>query len=123
MAPKTVRMTCISCPLGCDLEVCQTGDAIEIEGNRCKKGVDYASQELTNPMRSITTTVKTSFRDVPRLSVKTDGEIPLKDMYAFMAEINAIEVAERLRPGDMVKAGLLGSEVNLIATCDMSEIV
>ncbi len=119
---KTIYVTCISCPLGCAVEVHQKGDEIELVGNRCKKGEEYVRQELTNPMRSITTTVRTSFHDFPRLSVKTDGEIPLKDIYLFMEEINTVEVSERLKPGAVVKAHLRGSEVNLVATCDMSVV-
>ena len=39
-----------------------------------------------------------------------------------MQEINDITVAERLKPGDLVKSGLLGREINLIATSDMTPI-
>ena len=119
---QKVTLTCISCPLGCTIEATRKGEELELEGNRCKKGLEYVRQELTNPMRSITTTVKTSFGDFPRLSVKTDGEVPLKDIYLFMKAINEIEVSERLKPGDIVKAGLRGSEVNLVATCDMAAV-
>ena len=119
---KTIYVTCISCPLGCAVEVIKRGDEIELVGNKCKKGEEYVRQELTNPMRSITTTVKTAFSDFPRLAVKTDGEVPLKEIYLYMAEINAIEVTERLKPGDSVKEKLCGSDVNLVATCDMAAV-
>ena len=119
---KTIYVTCISCPLGCSVEVTRKGDDFELAGNRCKKGEEYVRQELTNPMRSITTTVKTTFSDFPRLAVKTDGEVPLKEIYLYMAEINAIEVTERLKPGDLVKAKLRDSDVNLVATCDMAAV-
>lgn len=119
---KTVIVTCISCPLGCAVDVVKKGDELELQGNRCKKGIEYVQQELTNPMRSITSTVKTTFSDFPRLAVKTDGEVPLKEIYLYMEEINDVEVSERLKPGDIVKANLRGSDVNLVATCDMSPV-
>ena len=116
---KPIRMVCISCPQGCALEIVKNGGEFGVEGNRCKKGIEYARQEITNPVRSITTTVRTAFRDFPRLSVKTDAEVPLADIFAFMREINAVEVRERLVPGNVVKEDLLGSGINLVATCDM----
>jgi len=121
MEKKTV-ITCIACPLGCTLEVTKQGDEFNIEGNKCKKGIEYAKQELTNPMRSITSTVKTTFSDFPRLSVKTDAMVPLKDIFLYMEEINSLVIDQRLKPGDVVKNNLRGSEVNLVATNDMSEI-
>ena len=114
-----IRMVCISCPQGCALEVVKSGAECSVEGNRCKKGIEYALQEITNPVRSITTTVRTAFRDFPLLSVKTDAEVPLADIFAFMREINLVEVRERLVPGNVVKENLLGSGINLVATCDM----
>jgi CxxC motif-containing protein len=117
---QSVTITCISCPLGCQIEVTKKGTEWEVEGNQCKNGKKYAVQEVTNPMRSITSTVKTTFSDFPRVSVKTDGDVPLKDIFEYMKEINDITVDTRLKPGDMVKTGLLDSEVNLVATSDMT---
>ena len=94
-----------------------------MSGNNCKRGKEYAIQEITNPLRSITTTVRTVFDDFPRLSVKTDSEVPLKDIFLYMNEINDITVTERLKPGDTVKSGLRETDTNLIATSDMTPIV
>ncbi|PKL39181.1 MAG: NAD(FAD)-dependent dehydrogenase [Spirochaetae bacterium HGW-Spirochaetae-1] len=115
-------ITCISCPLGCAIEIERSGEEFTVQGNRCKKGKDYAQQELVCPMRSITSTVQTSFHDFPRLSVKTDREVPLREIFHFMTAINVISVDKRMKPGDVVARGLCGSEVNLVATGDMSEI-
>jgi len=117
---QSVTITCISCPLGCQIEVTKNGSEWEVEGSKCKNGKKYALQEVTNPMRSITSTVKTTFKDFPRVSVKTDGDVPLKDIFEYMKEINNVTVTERLKPGHLVKAGLCGSDVNLVATSDMT---
>lgn len=120
-AIKPITMVCISCPQGCTLEITRNGGDYAVQGNRCKKGIEYAVQEMTNPMRNITTTVRTSFRDFPRLSVKTDAAVPLKDIFLFMKEINSIEIRERFAPGETVKTNLLGSTINLVATSDMKQ--
>jgi CxxC motif-containing protein len=120
MQKKTFIVTCIECPQGCTVEVKKCGTEYEVSGNNCNKGEEYAIQEITNPMRTITTTVKTVFKDFPRLPVKTDREVPLKDIFLFMKEINTVTVQERLHPGDIVQRGLRETDVNLVATNDMS---
>ena len=51
--------TCIICPNGCEIEVELDKDKIiNIEGATCKKGKEYVNQELTNPQRNISSSVK-----------------------------------------------------------------
>ena len=119
MKEKLATMTCITCPQGCTLELFQGDAGYEVTGNTCKKGKAYAIQEYQNPMRSITSTVKTAFRDFPRLSVKTDGEVPLKDIFLFMEEINKVFVKKKLKTGQVVLKNMRKSGVNLVATNDM----
>ena len=122
MESKKIVMTCISCPLGCTVEIKKVGDDYEVFGNECEKGEKYAIQEITNPMRGITSTVKTVFNDFPRLPVKTDREVPLKDIFLFMEEINSVVVEERMKPGDFVLKEMRNTDINLVATNEMSEI-
>ena len=52
-------LICVSCPLGCPIEVeIENGEILSVTGNTCKRGDAYARAELTNPVRSLTTTVK-----------------------------------------------------------------
>jgi CxxC motif-containing protein len=122
MESKEVIITCITCPLGCTIAVKKKGDDYEVSGNECKKGKKYAIQELTNPVRSITSTVKTVFNDFPRLPVKTDKEVPLQDIFIFMEQINTVVVEKRVKPGALVLKGMKDTDVNLVATGDMSEL-
>jgi CxxC motif-containing protein len=44
---------------GCEITVTGTGNTIEkIEGNECKRGIQYATDEFLDPRRILTTTVK-----------------------------------------------------------------
>ena len=50
--------TCIMCPKGCEVEAEFAGGRIlSVNGNDCPKGKDYVTQELTNPMINIATSV------------------------------------------------------------------
>lgn len=113
----THDFTCIVCPNGCRLHVEEKNGELEVTGAFCKKGQAFAKQELTNPTRSITTTVATIFPDMPLLSVKTDGEIPKDKIFDAMKKINAVTVKKRLKVGGVVLKNVFG--VNIVATTDM----
>jgi len=114
----TKEMTCIVCPNGCLMKVEQDGDKIEVFDAICKRGIEFAKNELTNPTRSITTTVATKFEDFPLLSVKTVGELPKGKIFEAMKKINAVTVKKRLKVGDVVLADLFGTDI--VATSDMT---
>ena len=38
------ELTCIGCPLGCSLTVKMDGETIEVKGNTCRRGEDYAKK-------------------------------------------------------------------------------
>jgi len=112
------ELYCITCPAGCLLKVLEfdAHRSLKIEGNKCEKGFDFAKAELTNPMRTLTTTVRTTFSGVPVLPVRTDGEIPKDLIMDAMKELKSITVSEKLGCGDTVLENLAGSGVRVIAT-------
>lgn len=105
-------LVCIVCPRGCRINV-QDG---VVSGNACKRGEAFALSENTCPMRSVCSTVATSFKDYPVLPVRTDGEIPKAKIADLMKEINAIVVDKKVKRGDVVAQNVVGTDVNLIAT-------
>ena len=52
------------------------GEIIEVRGNSCKKGEEFARQEHLDPRRLVTTTVAIDGARWPRLPVKTTGAVP-----------------------------------------------
>lgn len=113
------NITCIICPNGCHLEVDKQGDEFVVSGNLCKRGAEFAINEMTNPKRSICSTVKTSYKLVPRLSVRTDGEIPLNYIFKVMGEINKVYIDHQVHSGEIIIRNVLGTGVNIISTSDM----
>lgn len=115
-----MEMICIGCPLGCKLTVNRGEDgAISVSGNRCKKGERFAVDELTAPVRTVCSTVKTVFPEAPVLPVRTSKEIPKDRIFDVMAEINKTVVETRPRRGDAVIPNVLGLGADIIATSDM----
>ena len=84
---ETRELICIGCPLGCPLTVRLDGEQMEISGNTCKRGEDYARKEVQNPTRIVTSTVRVTGGDVEMVSVKTKEDIPKGKIFACMDEI------------------------------------
>lgn len=113
------KITCIICPNGCILEVNKQGEEYIVKGNMCKRGIEFGINEMTNPKRSICSTIKTSYKSVPRLPVRTDGEIPLDYIFRVMGEINGIKLDHPVQSGEIIIKDVLGTGVNIISTSDM----
>lgn len=110
------ELTCIGCPLGCPLTVRLDGDSIQVTGNTCKRGEDYARKEVLNPMRIVTSTVRVSDGTVAMVSVKTKEDIPKGEIFNCMAQIRSAVVKAPVEIGDVIIADCAGTGVPVIAT-------
>jgi CxxC motif-containing protein len=113
------ELVCIVCPNGCALTINTEGQSITVTGNKCPKGEIFAVTEETNPTRTICSTVKTAFPNVPVLPVRVSAEIPKNRISDVMCEINKIMVRESIKSGDAVIANVLGLGVDIIATSNI----
>lgn len=110
------EMTCIVCPVGCHLMI---DDEEQVTGNRCPRGLVYAKEELKNPKRMVTSTVRTNHPLYPRLSVKTSKPIAKALVFKAIEALSLIEVTQSIYIGDVVINQILGTDVDMIATKDI----
>jgi len=111
------ELTCIVCPRGCALRVeIEEGKDLVVTGNACPRGVQYATDECTHPMRTITTTVRAQNGSV--IPVKTDRTIPKEKMFDCMVEINKAVASLPAHVGDVVIADVLGTGANVVITAN-----
>jgi len=114
------ELRCITCPIGCKLTVYENNSPeLDVVGNECEKGYDFAVVELTNPTRSLTTTVRTTLPGVAVLPVRTDGEIPKEKIREAMRALSGVVVSRELDCGDVVFEDLAGTGVRVIAASDV----
>lgn len=113
------EMTCIVCPNGCRLIADDSGGRIKVTGNLCKRGIAFAETELTRPVRTICSTVRTVYEDVPVLPVRVSAEIPKEKIFDVMREINKVTVTDRPGTGDAVIKNVLGLGVDIIVTSNI----
>lgn len=115
------EIICITCPNGCRMQAEMQEGTLILSGNLCPRGEGFARAELTHPTRSLTTTVRTVFPDVPVLPVRTEGEIPKERIFEAMEQLSHIVVSEKLACGDTLLDDLAGCRV--ICTSDILQEV
>lgn len=125
-AIETLKFNCTTCPSECFLTVEVKRDAdgavaevCSVNGNNCPRGDKFAHQELTCPMRVLTTTVAVSGGDEALLPVRTAEAIPLALHAQAMALIRGLVVNAPIHMGDVVLEDLLNTGIDLIASMDI----
>ena len=125
-AIETLQFNCTTCPSECLLTVEVERDvngsvaAIHsVTGNRCPRGDKFAHQELTCPMRVLTTTVAVSGGDEALLPVRTAEAIPLALHAQAMDLIRGVVVDAPIRMGEVVLPNLLKTGIDLVASMDI----
>ena len=124
---ETLQFNCTTCPSECLLtvEVERDADGAVVEvrsvtGNNCPRGDKFAHQELTCPMRVLTTTAAVSGGDEALLPVRTSEAIPLELHAQAMDLIRGLVVNAPIHMGDIVLENLLDTNINLIASMDIN---
>lgn len=115
------ELVCIVCPKGCSMRIEEKDGSYTVSGNTCKRGAEFAISEMTRPMRTICSTVRTTFPDEPVLSVRVSAEIPKDRIFDVMGEIRKVRLDQPVRRGEPVIRNVLGLGVDIIATSDLLE--
>ena len=110
------ELTCIVCPKGCQLkvELDDNKKVVSVEGYTCKRGLEYAENEFTSPMRTLTTTATIEGGGV--VPVKTDKSIPKNLLFECMKVINLSRVPKDAKAGYIVIENVLGTGASVVTT-------
>ncbi len=120
MAAETV--ICIGCPLGCRVSVAvdRRGKVAGMRGARCRQGEKYVLKELREPVRTLTTTLRTADRDFPLLPVRTSRPVLKALMRDIVRETASVVVKPPVKCGQVLVSDVCGSGADLVATTDWS---
>ncbi len=92
MPTQFEKVICVTCPKGCTLEVTRDGNTVVSVMNGCKRGHEYAQQELTDPRRMVATSVRVRGGLHPLLPVYTSAPFPKPGISELLAILREIEV-------------------------------
>ncbi len=113
-----MKMICINCPKGCEMDVTVDGDRVTVVGNTCPKGEAYAKAEVTNPTRMVTGLVRVAGTRKP-LPVKTRTPVPKPKIDAVLFALHQATVQLPVRIGDVIIPDVAETGVDIVATANM----
>ena len=120
MATEKKHFVCVVCPVGCEIDVVHDGSKIiSMEGNKCEKSEEFVSQELIEPMRILTTTVRIEGSRWPAIPVRTDKAVPKRLFPHIMRQLRHVRLQAPVSMLDVVVKDVLRTGANIIATRTM----
>lgn len=115
------KITCIGCPLGCAVTVKTAGEDITgITGYSCRKGEEYARAEVTDPRRTLTTTMR--LKGGGLVPVKSSAPVKKALLERCMKEINKAEARAPVEIGDVLISDILGTGADIVAADRRREV-
>lgn len=118
---ETRTLTCIRCPRGCSVNVtlADDGTITGVTGNSCMRGDKYARDEVTHPVRVVTTTVPVVGSAKEKMvSVKTAGDVPKDRVFDVVRAVAGVTATAPVRIGDVILANVADTGVDIVATKD-----
>ncbi len=117
------KLICVTCPRGCTLWVKRDGqNVLSVTNNGCKRGPDYARQELTDPRRMVATSVKARGGLHPLLPVYTSAPFPKPRIPELLALLRQVEVIAPVALDQVVLKDALGTGINIHASRELNRI-
>lgn len=116
------EFTCIVCPMGCHLTVKEEKGQFIVSGNSCPRGKTYGINEMTNPVRTITTTIRINGACAQVVPVKTSKPIPKSLMMEAMKEIAKTTIEVPVKIGDKAIKNILNTGSDILITKNMDKV-
>ncbi len=119
---EVYEFLCIRCPKGCRLRVVVEGESITVTGYECLEGKKYGEEEVRNPKRMVTSTVRILKAKYPRLPVRTAEPVPKDRILDVIAALRGVVVRAPVRRGQVIVENVAGTGVDVIAERDMEAV-
>jgi CxxC motif-containing protein len=120
VAVEKRHFVCVVCPIGCEIDVVHDGKKIiSMEGNKCEKSEEFVRQELIEPMRILTTTVRIQGARWAVIPVRSDKAVPKRLFRRIMKRLKRIKLQAPVSMLDVVVRDVLDTGANIIATRTM----
>ncbi|ACS33527.1 DUF1667 domain-containing protein [Thermococcus gammatolerans] len=119
---REYEVLCIRCPKGCRLRITVEGNEVHVSGFACLEGKRFGEEEVRNPRRIVTTTVRILNARYPRLPVRTAEPVPKDKIRDVIEALKGVVVKAPVRRGQVIVKDVAGTGVDVIAERDMEAV-
>ena len=116
-----MNLVCINCPKGCKLEVEKINGEYVVKGNSCPRGEKYAINEISNPLRTVTTTIEITSKMYKRLPVITTNQVPKDKVIDVVRALKNVQVKAPIKMGDIIVKNILDLNSDIVASKTINE--
>ena len=123
MPTITEKIICTTCPKGCTLEVNRDGQTVvSVLNNGCKRGIDYAGQEISDPRRMVASSVRVTGALHPLMPVHTTAPFPKPRIPELLKLLREVEVKAPVMVDQVVIKDALGTGIDIKTSRSMEKI-
>ncbi|MHB0859527.1 MAG: DUF1667 domain-containing protein [Anaerolineae bacterium] len=108
---------CVTCPVGCTIDaIVEGGELVSIQGQACKRGQAFVREEIHDPRRTLTTTVRVRGGALPLAPVRSSAPLP-KGLVMRAAEIlRSLTLDAPVEAQQVIVRDILGSGIDVVTT-------
>ena len=108
---------CVTCPVGCSIEAVVEGqDLVEMRGQACARGESFVREELTDPRRMLTTTVRVRGGKLPLVPVHSSAPLPQHLLMEVARALRQVELAAPVHERQVVLENVLDTQVDIVTS-------
>jgi CxxC motif-containing protein len=115
---EEAKIICVACPKGCRLQINQVGETLVVSDQGCKRGEQYAVQEMTDPRRMVASTVRLQNSSHPLLPVYTSAPIPKGKIKPLLEELRKMTLSAPVKMGQVVLKNVFATGIDVLASRD-----
>ena len=113
------KVICVTCPKGCTLLVNRDGQTVVSVENGCKRGHEYARQELVDPRRMVASSVRLKGGLHPLLPVYTSAPFPKPRIPELLNLLRQVEVSTPITLDQVILENVLNTGIDIHASRQM----
>jgi CxxC motif-containing protein len=112
---------CVTCPVGCTIEaIVEGGELMGTKGQACARGQAFVREELSDPRRTLTTTVRVRGGEWPLVPVRSAAPLPKGLVLQVAARLRQVEVAAPVAERQVILPDALGTGIDIVASREVA---
>lgn len=116
---EPAEIICVACPKGCRLDILREEGEILVSNAGCKRGKEYAVEEINDPRRMVASTIRVKNGFHPLVPVYTEAPFPKGKIRDLLHELRGVQINAPVKTGQVIIKNALSTGINIIASRDL----